>query len=228
MQNTEENIKNIQSKIELYEKNYHRLPHCVKLMAVSKKKPQELIEQVYASGQRIFGESYLQEAMQKIEALQYLEDIQWHFIGPIQSNKTRDIANHFNWVHSVDRLKIMKRLNDQRDNSKEPLNVCLQVNIDNEASKSGFTVEEIDDAARQVLDMPNLKLRGLMAIPKPRKELIEQRRAFKKVQQLFTQLKMLSGDIDTLSMGMSGDIEAAIAEGSTMVRVGTAIFGSRE
>lgn len=226
MNNTEENIKKIQSRIKQYEKEYSRQDNSVQLMAVSKKKPIELIEQVYTSGQRVFGESYVQEAVEKIQMLQHINDIQWHFIGPIQSNKTRDIATHFNWVHSVDRLKIIKRLNEQRGD-KTPLNICLQVNIDGEESKSGFTVDAIIEAAQQVLLMPHLKLRGLMAIPKPREKLLEQREAFNRVGQLFEQLQGLSDEVDTLSMGMSGDLEAAIAEGTTIVRVGTAIFGQR-
>ena len=227
MQNTEVNLKNIQSEIVRLEQQYQRLNHSVQLMAVSKKKPVDLIEQAYHGGQRIFGESYVQEAIEKKQKLAHLKDIQWHFIGPIQSNKTRDIATNFNWVHSVDRLKIMKRLNDQRDDALSPINICLQVNIDNEASKSGFNAEEILDAAHQVMLMPQLTLRGIMAIPKPSNDLLEQRNAFKRVKMLFKQLQTLSNKVDTLSMGMSGDLEAAIAEGSTIVRVGTAIFGQR-
>lgn len=227
MQNTEKNLKIIQSQIAQFENKFDRNPHSVQLMAVSKKKSQVLIEHAYHAGQRVFGESYVQEALAKILNLRHLQEIEWHFIGPIQSNKTRDIAAHFNWVHSVERLKIIKRLNEQRDN-KEPLNVCLQVNIDDEESKSGFRADEIIAVAQQVLALPNLRLRGLMAIPKPRQELIKQRSVFNKVRQLFIQIKTLSKHVDTLSMGMSGDIEAAIAEGSTMLRVGTAIFGGRE
>jgi len=227
MQNTEENLKNIQSQMIQFEQQYKRLHDSVQLMAVSKKKPVKAIEQAYQAGQRIFGESYVQEAVEKIHDLTHLKDIQWHFIGPIQSNKTRDIAAHFAWVHSVDRLKIMQRLNDQRDNNLPPINICLQVNIDNEASKSGFIADEIMDVAKQAMEMPQLTLRGLMAIPKPSDDFLAQRHSFKRVKVLFDQLQALSDTVDTLSMGMSGDLEAAIAEGSTMVRVGTAIFGQR-
>jgi len=227
MQNTEENLKNIHSQMIQFEQQYKRMHDSVQLMAVSKKKPVKVIEQAYQAGQRIFGESYVQEAVAKIHGMAHLKDIQWHFIGPIQSNKTRDIATHFAWVHSVDRLKIMLRLNDQRGDDLPPLNICLQVNIDNEASKSGFIAEEIMEVAQQAITMPQLTLRGLMAIPKPSDGLMAQRQSFKRVKALFDQLQTLSDTVDTLSMGMSGDLEAAIAEGSTMVRVGTAIFGQR-
>ncbi len=225
MQSTEENLKNIQAQISGLELRYHRVDNEVQLMAVSKKKPIALIQQAYQCGQRIFGESYVQEAIEKKAALADLGDIQWHFIGPIQSNKTRDVATHFDWVHSVDRLKIMQRLNQQRNGN--PLNVCLQVNIDDEPTKSGFKVNEIITMATQVIDMPNLRLRGLMAIPKPNDTLAAQRATFKRVSETYEQLQLLSQHVDTLSIGMSGDMEAAIAEGSTMVRIGTAIFGSR-
>ncbi len=225
---TEENLKNIRSQISVFEKKYHRQNNSVQLMAVSKKKPVELIEQAYLNKQRVFGESYVQEAVEKIKKLSHLNDIEWHFIGPIQSNKTKDIALHFNWVHSVDRLKIVKRLNEQRDEKASLLNVCLQVNIDNEASKSGFLTQELMAAAQQVITSPRLKLRGLMAIPKPSDNINEQRDAFKRVQRLFLELQSLADSVDTLSIGMSGDLEAAIAEGATMVRIGTGIFGQRD
>lgn len=225
---TEENLKNIGSQISEFKEKYHRQNDSVQLMAVSKKKPIELIAQAYQHGQRIFGESYVQEAVDKINKLRHLENIEWHFIGPIQSNKTKDIALNFNWVHSVDRLKIIKRLNQQRDDSADVLNVCLQVNIDNEDSKSGFLADELMAAAQQVLESPRLKLRGLMAIPKPSDNINAQRAAFKRVHHLFAKLKELDINVDTLSIGMSADLEAAIAEGSTIVRIGTAIFGQRD
>ncbi len=227
MQNTEENLKNIQSKIIMFERQYQRIEHSVQLMAVSKKQTVKKIEAAHHSGQRIFGESYVQESLEKIKLLSHLDGIEWHFIGPIQSNKTRDIAQNFNWVHSVDRLKIMQRLNNQRE-QEQPINICLQVNIDKETTKSGFTADEVLDAAKHVKDMPHLTLKGLMVIPKPSTELSEQRDAFAQVKQLFTQLQTRFKGVDTLSMGMSGDMEAAIAEGSTIVRVGTAIFGQRQ
>lgn len=225
---TEENLKKLRSKIKHYEQNYLREKNSVQLMAVSKKKPAELIEVAYNYGQRIFGESYVQEALGKMALLQNFEDIEWHFIGPIQSNKTRDISQHFDWVHSVDRLKIIKRLNEQRGDDKTPLNVCIQINSDKEETKSGFLQEDLLEAAQQVVEANNLTLRGLMAIPKPSDSLEKQRAAFFKIQQWYKKLQTLSADVDTLSIGMSGDIEAAIAEGSTIVRVGTAIFGQRD
>jgi len=225
MQITEENIKKIKAQMSSLEQCYQRDTDAVQLMAVSKKKPVELIRLAYQSGQRIFGESYVQEAIEKKAVLKDLSGIQWHFIGPIQSNKTRGIATHFDWVHSVDRLKIMRRLNEQR--TGRPINVCLQVNVDNEQTKSGFNVDDIIEAAHQVIDMPHLKLRGLMAIPKLSDTLEAQRSAFKRVNDIFIQLQSISEQVDTLSMGMSNDMEAAIAEGSTMVRIGRAIFGSR-
>ncbi len=226
MQNTEQNLKKIRTTIQNFERYYQRVADSVQLMAVSKKKPADEIVLAYQCGQRIFGESYVQEALGKMQQLEYLDALSWHFIGPIQSNKTRDIARYFNWVHSVDRFKVMQRLNNQRT-GKLPINICLQVNIDKEVTKSGFLADEVLDAAQQVMDLPHLTLRGLMAIPKPASEGVAQRRAFARVRQLYEQLQVRFDGIDTLSMGMSGDLEAAIAEGSTMVRVGTAIFGQR-
>lgn len=198
----------------------------ITLIAVSKTKPTSDIEAAAACGLRHFGENYLQEALDKIEALQGL-DLTWHFIGPIQSNKTRPIAEHFDWVHSVDRLKIAQRLSDQRPTSLEPLNICLQVNISNEDSKSGVSVEQAAELAREMTALPNIRLRGLMAIPKPSDDPAEQAAAFEAVATLFHTLSRTIPELDTLSMGMSQDLEAAIAAGSTMVRIGTDIFGAR-
>ena len=201
----------------------------VLLLAVSKTKPASMVREAWELGQRDFGENYLQDALEKINTLADLKDISWHFIGPIQSNKTRDIANHFQWVHSVDRLKIAQRLNDQRSEDLPPLNICLQVNISNEESKSGVKPKELPELVKLVSQMPRLKLRGLMAIPAPEQDQKKQRIPLKALAELQKQLnKNLQLDMDTLSMGMTEDLEAAIYEGSTMVRIGTALFGARD
>lgn len=200
----------------------------VQLLAVSKTKPASMVREAWHLGQKHFGESYLQEALGKIDELNELSDIHWHFIGPIQSNKTRDISNHFDWVHSIDRLKIAQRLNDQRSEELPPLNICLQVNISGEASKSGINLEELPSLVLSIASLPNLKLRGLMAIPAPETDIEKQREPFKKLAHQLNALNdEFSLSMDTLSMGMTDDLEAAIAEGSTMVRIGTALFGSR-
>jgi PLP dependent protein len=196
----------------------------VTLLAVSKTKTSTVIEQAYLAGQREFGESYIQEAVEKIANLQKLSNIVWHFIGPIQSNKTRLIAENFAWVHSIDRIKVAKRLNDHRSSQDTPLNVCLQVNISGEESKSGIAMEDLEQLVAFVNSCEHLTLRGLMAIPEKNASL----NSFEKMQQLFIDLKKEHIGIDTLSMGMSGDLTDAIAKGSTMVRVGSAIFGARE
>jgi hypothetical protein len=196
------------------------------LLAVSKTKPSSLIEQAYFAGQVNFGENYLQEALQKIGELSSLTDLIWHFIGPIQSNKTKQIASNFSWVHSVDREKIALRLNqhfNEHHNHDTPLNICLQVNISDEASKSGTSTEDLLSLAEVVNNCDNLLLRGLMAIP----EKNAANTCYQAIQQLFAQLKSLYPSVDTLSLGMSNDLDTAIAHGSTMVRVGTDIFGER-
>ena len=198
----------------------------ITLIAVSKTKPAEAIEAAAACGLQHFGENYLQEALDKIETLHEL-DLTWHFIGPIQSNKTRPIAEHFDWVHSVDRLKIAQRLSDQRPAHLGPVNICLQVNISNEDTKSGVSAEQAPELASAIATLPNIRLRGLMAIPKPSDDPAEQAAAFEKVETLFNTLRHTIPELDTLSMGMSQDLEAAIAAGSTMVRIGTDIFGAR-
>lgn len=197
------------------------------LLAVSKKHSAEAIEALFHAGQPAFGESYVQEALIKQEALSHLP-LEWHFIGPIQSNKTKEIANHFTWVHSIDRLKIARRLNHQLEPGKPPLNVCVQINIDNEPSKAGIHPNDALAFFNALSDMPNLKPRGLMCIPKKREDFAEQRQPFKKMAALFRDLKDSGfNDLDTLSMGMSNDFAAAIAEGATIVRLGTALFGER-
>lgn len=198
----------------------------ITLIAVSKTKPAEAIEAAAACGLQHFGENYLQEALEKIETLHEL-DLTWHFIGPIQSNKTRPIAEHFDWVHSVDRLKIAQRLSDQRPAHLGPLNICLQVNISNEDTKSGVSADQAPELAKAITTLPNIRLRGVMAIPKPSDDPAEQAAAFEKVVTLFNALRHTIPELDTLSMGMSQDLEAAIAAGSTMVRIGTDIFGAR-
>lgn len=199
----------------------------ITLLAVSKTFPVEAILEAYAAGQRVFGESYLQEALDKIKALRELP-LDWHFIGPIQSNKTRPIAENFAWVHSIDRLKIAERLSAQRPPDKPPLNVCIQVNVSGEYSKSGITPEETMLLAQQVVQLPHLKLRGLMAIPAPEHELASQRLPFARLRELRQQLNAQGLALDTLSMGMSQDMVAAILEGATIVRLGSAIFGERD
>jgi pyridoxal phosphate enzyme (YggS family) len=203
----------------------------VSLLAVSKTKPAAEVRQAAAAGQVAFGENYLQEALEKIEALADLPDLEWHFIGPIQSNKTRAIAEHFQWVHSVDRLKIARRLSDHRPDTLPPLNVCLQLNVDSEDSKSGCHLEDLPELATAVSELPGLKLRGLMAIPDPNQPEDSLRNSFRALATALEQLNRQPGPrapLDTLSMGMSGDLELAIAEGATLVRVGTALFGARD
>lgn len=202
------------------------IPHgTVQLLAVSKTKSAEQIAQLYRLGQRHFGENYLQEALAKQQQLAAF-NISWHFIGPIQSNKTRLIAEHFAWVHSVDRLKIAERLSEQRPAHLPPLNICLQVNISGEASKSGIRLEELAELVTQVAQLPRLRLRGVMAIPEPENDFDRQREPFR---QLYAAVKALRRDeIDCFSYGMSGDLKAAICEGSNWVRIGTALFGARQ
>jgi pyridoxal phosphate enzyme (YggS family) len=204
----------------------HRNSNEVTLLAVSKTKTAADIRAAFAAEQRHFGENYLQEALEKQQQLVGL-NIVWHFIGPIQSNKTGALAEHFQWVHSVDRLKIARRLSEQRLKHLPALNICLQVNLDNEASKSGVTLAELPALADAVAKLPHLKLRGLMAIPAPRSDVNEQQQSLERLQQALKQLNQQGYTLDTLSMGMSGDLEAAIAAGSTMVRIGTDIFGAR-
>ncbi|WP_298597488.1 YggS family pyridoxal phosphate-dependent enzyme [Zoogloea sp.] len=198
----------------------------VRLLAVSKTWPADRVREAAAAGQRAFGENYVQEGAEKVDALAAL-GLEWHFIGPLQSNKTRLVANRFAWVHSIDRLKIAERLSAQRDVHLPPLEVCIQVNVSGEASKSGVAPAELPALAHAVAGLPRLRLRGLMAIPEPTSDVAVQRARFAALRELRDRLNAGGLALDTLSMGMSDDLEAAIAEGSTMVRVGTAIFGSR-
>ena len=201
-----------------------RDPASIKLLAVSKTKPAAAVREAYAAGVRDVGENYLQEALAKQDELTDLA-LTWHFIGPIQSNKTRAIAEHFAWVHSVDRLKIAQRLSEQRPTELAPLNICLQVNVSGEDSKSGCTPAELPALAAAVAALPGLRLRGLMAIPEPSDERAVQEAAFARLRELQASLDL---GLDTLSMGMSHDLEAAISQGATWVRIGTALFGARD
>ncbi|WP_417581243.1 YggS family pyridoxal phosphate-dependent enzyme [Nitrincola sp.] len=203
-----------------------RDPMEVALLAVSKTRSADEVRTAYQQGLTRFGENYLQEALDKIQALADLP-LEWHFIGPVQSNKTRQIAESFDWVHSVDRLKIARRLSEQRPAGLPDLNICLQVNIDDESSKSGCSPDETLELARDIAALPHISLRGLMAIPAPSDDETVQRLAFAKVRALAETLRASGIPIDTLSMGMSGDLVSAIAEGSTLVRIGTALFGPR-
>ncbi|OZY87609.1 YggS family pyridoxal phosphate enzyme [Cellvibrio mixtus] len=204
-----------------------RNPQTVQLIAVSKTQPAQALAEAYAWGQRAFGENYLQEALDKQVQLASLAGIEWHFIGPIQSNKTRPIAEHFDWVHSVDRLKIAQRLHDQRPEALPPLNICVQVNIDDETTKSGVSLDELPALVAAIAPLKRLTLRGLMAIPAATNNTDQQRAAFARLHRALVQLNQHGYGLDCLSMGMSGDLEAAIAEGATFVRVGTDIFGAR-
>jgi pyridoxal phosphate enzyme (YggS family) len=203
-----------------------RSENCAQLVAVSKTFPVASIREAYAAGQRVFGESYLQEALPKLEQLADLS-IEWHFIGPLQSNKTRQIAAHFDWVHSLARDKIAHRLSEQRPAGLPPLNVCIQVNVSGEASKSGISPDATLALAHAIAALPNLRLRGFMAIPEPSQDPSLLSGRFRQVAELLQAARISGLDVDTLSMGMSADLEAAIQEGATLVRVGTAIFGAR-
>lgn len=218
------NIAKVGTRIREAAQAAGRDPDEVLLLAVSKTQPAEAIREASEAGMRDFGENYLQEALEKQAKLADLSLV-WHFIGPIQSNKTKLIAEHFDWVHSVDRLKIAQRLSDQRPGHLAPLNLCLQVNVSGEASKSGCEPQAVRELAQAIAALPRLRLRGLMAIPEPTDDPAEQRAAFARLRQLQNELDL---ELDTLSMGMSQDLEAAIAEGATWVRIGTALFGARD
>ncbi len=217
-----------QSQIAQAAQNCSRNSEEVTLLAVSKTKPIEDIIAAYEAGQRCFGENYVQEGEEKVIALsQSHPDIEWHFIGPLQSNKSRIIAEHFDWMHTLSREKIATRLNEQRPDDKLPLQVCIQVNVSNEASKSGVSSEEVNHLAQIIDKLPHLTLRGLMAIPTATEDVNLQRQEFAQLEKLYLELKQQYLSVDTLSMGMSSDLAIAIEHGSTMVRIGTGIFGSR-
>lgn len=222
-----DNLEQIRADIRRLENAHQRTTGDVTLLAVSKKKPVKDIRQAIDAGQTCFGENYADEGVEKITAIAD-ESIDWHYIGHIQSNKTRLIASHYDWVQGVERAKILERLAQHRPNHLPPLNICLQVNIDAEDSKSGCSPELLMELAAQTEGKPGIVLRGIMAIPAPQTELAAQRAAFAQLTTLYRSLQARYPQVDTLSMGMSGDMEAAIAEGATMVRIGTAIFGSRD
>ena len=225
MNQSQQSRQSVLDQIQLACERVQRDPASVQLLAVSKTHPAHSLREMYQAGQRSFGENYLQEALTKIDELQDLE-IEWHFIGHVQRNKTKHLAEKFDWVHGVDRLIIAERLSSQRMDSRKPLNICIQVNIDGQDSKDGCQPDEVAELVKQISQLPNIRLRGLMVIPAPENSV-----AFADAKTLFEQVKSLHArpqDWDTLSMGMSGDLDAAIAAGSTMVRVGTALFGARD
>jgi pyridoxal phosphate enzyme (YggS family) len=222
-----DNITRIRVQIQVACQAAGRAPDSVQLLAVSKTWGTDAVRQAHTAGQTAFGENYIQEAVDKITALRDLP-LQWHCIGPIQSNKTRLVAEHFDWVHSVDRLKIAQRLSEQRPPELPPLQVCIQVNVDGGETKSGVSPTDLPELALAVAALPRLQLRGLMTIPEPAETDAQMRAVHRQAKDLFEQLRAQGLSLDTLSMGMSADMAAAIAEGSTMVRVGTAIFGKRD
>lgn len=228
MNSIQHNLQQLRQRIRAAATQCGRDPEEVTLLAVSKTKPASAVEEAIEAGQLAFGENYVQEGVEKIEALAAHPEVEWHFIGPLQSNKSRLVAEHFAWCHTVDRLKIAQRLNDQRPDSLPPLNVLIQVNISDENSKSGIMLEALSELAQQVAALPRLRLRGLMAIPAPESDYARQLAVCQRMADAFRQLKQRYPDVDTLSLGMSDDMEAAIAAGSTMVRIGTAIFGARD
>jgi pyridoxal phosphate enzyme (YggS family) len=225
-----DNLQVVRAQLTACAHNSGRNPVNICLLAVSKTFGADAVVDAASHGQSCFGENYLQEAIDKIAEVQRLAPglvLEWHFIGPIQSNKTRQIAEHFSWVHSVDREKIASRLSEQRPAELAPLNICLQVNISGEASKSGVMPDQLFALAKAVVALPHLRLRGLMAVPEASDDVAKQRLAFSQLRQLKESLSEQGIELDTLSMGMSGDMNSAIAEGSTMLRIGSAIFGKR-
>ena len=220
------NLQAVLARVDRAAREHGRASGAVRLLAVSKTWPAADVREAALAGQRAFGENYVQEGVAKVVELADL-GLEWHFIGPLQSNKTRVVAEHFDWVHSIDRLKIAERLAEQRPAALPPLSVCLQVNVSGEATKSGVAPDAVEDLARRVAALPGLRLRGLMAIPAPAADFAAQRLPFRRLREIYEQLRAGGLPLDTLSMGMSHDLEAAIAEGATLVRVGTAIFGER-
>ena len=220
------NLANVQQRIASAAENAQRDPQTIALLAVSKTKPIEMIEEAYAAGQRCFGENYLQDALPKIDALAEL-DIEWHYIGRIQSNKTRPIAENFAWVHAIDSVKHAQRLNEQRPDNFPPLNCCIQLNLSGEDRKGGIQPDTLIETATAFNDLPHCRLRGLMTMPDPDSSAEQQQAVFHQLADCLSELSNHGFNVDTLSMGMSGDLEMAITEGSTMVRIGTDIFGAR-
>ena len=226
MTTIEQNLNLVRHRIASVCAQVQRNPHDVTLLAVSKTFSAEAVREAYAAGQTAFGENYIQEAVQKIHALRDLP-LEWHCIGPIQSNKSRLVAENFEWVHTVDRLKIAQRLSEQRPDGLAPLQICIQVNIDGGANKAGVAAQDVPELARAIRSLPRLQLRGLMSIPEPAADFAAALAVHDRLKMLFDSLNAAGMELDTLSMGMSADMDAAIAAGSTMVRVGTAIFGAR-
>jgi pyridoxal phosphate enzyme (YggS family) len=226
MNNLKANLHNVRRRVAEACEKAARDPAEVRILAVSKKHPAGRIRELHALGQRAFGENYVQEALAKQAQLPGVE-IEWHFIGPLQSNKTREVAEHFAWVQSVDRSKIVRRLSGQRPEHLPPLNICIQVNIDREAQKAGVLPEQAADLVRLTQDLPNLRLRGLMAIPRMGSDTYDPTDSYRRMYGLFEELQNEGIDMDTLSMGMSADLEPAILQGSTMVRIGTDLLGPR-
>ena len=222
-----ENLAKISDLLAISATEAQREPGSVKLLAVSKKQPVSKIREAAAARQRDFAENFVQEGVEKIEATRDL-DLVWHFIGHLQSNKTRVVAEYFDWVHTIDKLKTARRLSAQRSADQEPLNVCLQVNVDNEASKSGISPDALSAMAAACAELPNLRLRGLMCLPTIREDFEAQRKPFAALRNMAESLRADGIETDTLSMGMTGDFRAAVVEGATIVRIGTAIFGERQ
>lgn len=222
-----ENFRKIHDLLAAAEARAGRAPGSVRLLAVSKTRPLERVLELAAAGQREFGENVVQEAVGKIESAGDA-DLVWHFIGHLQSNKTRDVAEHFSWVHSVDRIKIARRLSRQRPRLAGDLDVCIQVNVDAEADKSGVSFDNLPELATEVAELPRIRLRGLMCLPAVREEFDEQRLPFRRLREARDTLVDRGLELDTLSMGMTNDFEAAIHEGATIVRIGTALFGERD
>ena len=226
MHDIETALDTVRIRIREAERRYRREPGSVALLAVSKTRPPEAVRAAVAAGQHAFGENHLQDAMAKVEALGG-QGVSWHFIGAVQSNKTRPIAGHFDWVHSIDREKIAVRLSARRPAERGPLDVCIEVDVSGEDTKSGISPEGVEPLARIVRELPGLRLRGLMAIPRPEPDFESQRIPFRLLREILDDLNAKGLGLDTLSMGMTGDLEAAIAEGATIVRIGTAVFGPR-
>ena len=216
----------LRARIGEIERRYRREPGSVTLLAVSKTKPAEAVRAAVAAGQGAFGENHLQDALTKVDALAG-QGVSWHFIGAVQSNKTRPIAAHFDWVHGIEREKIATRLSAQRPTGRGPLDVCIEVDVSGEDTKSGVPPSEVESLARLIRELPGLRLRGLMAIPRPAEDFEAQRIPFRLLREILDDLNAKDFGLDTLSMGMTGDLEAAVAEGATIVRIGTAIFGPR-
>ncbi len=228
MTSIEHNLQQVRERIATAAARCGRAPEEITLLAVSKTKPASAVAEAIAAGQQAFGENYVQEGVEKVAELAAHPDLQWHFIGPLQSNKSRLVAENFAWCHTVDRERIAQRLNDQRPEALPPLNVLIQVNISDENSKSGIMLEAIPALAAQIAALPRLRLRGLMAIPAPESDYDRQFAVCQQMADAFNALKQDYPDVDTLSLGMSDDMDAAIAAGSTMVRIGTAVFGARD